>query len=84
MNSREITKNQFDRTVEMLNKMAGESMHIRFSSGAFWAFGSELATLKLAKQYKDCDGTSQGYSVNLETHYFMLESLSFHGEMETA
>ena len=61
MNSREITKNQFDRTVEMLNKMTGESMHIRFYSGAFWAFGSELATLKLPYKLETSKGAIKLY-----------------------
>lgn len=83
MYSNEITKAQFNRTVKMFNEMAGENMHVRFFSGAFWVFGSELATLRIAKKYSNCNDVSQGYSANLSAHYFKLET-SFTGEMETA
>ena len=83
MYSNEITTAQFNRTVKMFNNMAGENMHVCFFSGAFWVFGSELATLRIAKKYTNAEGTNQGFSANLDTYYFKLET-SFTGEMETA
>lgn len=40
---------------------------------ALYAFGSELATLRLLKAYGMTDRTAQGYSQNLSAYFFRLE-----------
>jgi hypothetical protein len=81
--AREVTKNQFARTVEMFAEIAKEKVSVRLTDGEFWVYGSELATLRIFKKYAGCDDVSQGHSANLNTFYFRI-STSFSGEMETA
>ena len=77
-----LTSAQFDRLVDDWRRIAGERGQVRFSSRAFWFFGSELATLRLLKKYRSSDEpvARQGYSENLLCHYFVLETPSLSGE----
>lgn len=79
-----ITEAQFKRTVKELEKHAGEkATEIRFDDGAFYFFGSELATLRLLKTYRNTPDADASYSKNLRTFYFYLAAPSFHGQMST-
>lgn len=81
--TREVTKNQFARTVEMFTEIAKEKVFVRLTDGEFWVYGSELATLRIFKKYAGCDDVSQGCSADGGTFYFRILT-SFSGEMETA
>lgn len=80
----EITRAQFERTVKELEKHAKEkATEIRFDDGAFYFFGSELATLRLFKAYQNTPGIGADYSKNLGTFYFFLAVPHFYGQMST-
>lgn len=54
-------------------KHAGEEVTVEILKNGAYAFGSELATLRLFKAYSKCPpkkGVYQGYSVNMKTFYF--------------
>ena len=76
----EITTQQFDRTVSAFRRTSQEDMKVEFFDNAFWAYGSELATLRLAASR---DKGRQGFSENLRTFYFMIECPGFTGEWST-
>jgi len=51
------------------SRMAGESVEVEEIGGALYAFGSELATLRL---FRKMPSNSQGYSSNLKRFYFLI------------
>lgn len=56
-------------------KHAKETLSVEQISGTLYAFGSELACLRLARAYQNCgDRAAADYSENLETWYFRLET----------
>jgi hypothetical protein len=53
-----------------------ETLDVQSLGGALYAFGSELACLRLAKAYRHCgERADYGFSQNLKTWYFRLETL---------
>lgn len=55
---------------------AKETLDVQSLSGALYAFGSELACLRLANTYRSSgDRADSGFSQNLKTWYFRLETL---------
>ena len=79
-----ITEAQFKRTVKELEKHAGEkATEVRFFDSTFYFFGSEIATLRLLKAYRDTKEATAGYSSNLRMFYFSLGTPSFTGVMST-
>lgn len=50
-----------------------ETLEIRSIGGCLYAFGSEVATLRLLKKYRESKNARADYSVNLRTFYFSLE-----------
>jgi len=79
-----ITEAQFERTVKEFEKHAGEkATEIRFDDGAYYFFGSEIATLRLLKVYRNTPDANANYSKNLGTFYFYLAVPGFHGQMST-
>ncbi len=59
-----------------LEKYAKEPLELKELGGALYAFGSELACLRLAKVYRNCgDRADSGFSENLKSWYFRLETL---------
>lgn len=72
-----ITQSQIERVSEDLEYRAGEEVEVEFMDGAFWVFGSELATLRLLKKYRHNDNARQDYSENLESFYFVLDTQYF-------
>lgn len=80
-----LTNPQFIRGVNELKKHAKEDLSVRFFSSAYWAYGSEVAILRLADAYRNApEGkVSHGYSENLGTYYFKLEAPCFEGDMST-
>ena len=62
------------RIMTAWSEAAGEDVEITFGDGWITALGSELATLRLFKYYaKDLRKKTQGFSINLNKHYFTLE-----------
>lgn len=53
--------------------LSGEAMEIRSIGGALYAFGSEVATLRLLKKYRECAKARADFSENLGTFFFSLE-----------
>ena len=78
-----LTQSQFNTTVEMLRGFAKEPVRVAFFTSAYWAFGSELATLRLLAKYRDCKQVRHGFSENLSSFYFVMETPNFCGEFET-
>lgn len=59
-----------------LERIAKEVLELDQIGGAIYAFGSELACLRLFYQYRYCgDRVATGFSENLKTWYFRLETL---------
>ena len=67
------TGQQISRTKTEWERIAGESLEVEQVSGALYAFGSELATLRLLAKYRSIDAANVGYSASLDTHYFILD-----------
>lgn len=59
-----------------LERIAKEVLELDQIGGAIYAFGSELACLRLFHKYRHCgDRVATGFSENLKTWYFRLETL---------
>ena len=57
-------------------KHAKELLEVKQLGGAIYAFGTELACLRLSHAYRNCgDRAASGFSENLKTWYFRLETL---------
>lgn len=68
------TEDQRVRQINDWQNIAGKGGLLYFGDGYISFYGSELATLRLYKYYSfNLDRISQGYSDNLNTHYFTLE-----------
>jgi hypothetical protein len=65
-----MTEAQLKRTVRDWSEIAGELVEVRELGGAIYAYGSELATLRL---FRKMPSKRQGYSENLKTFYFCVE-----------
>jgi hypothetical protein len=64
------------RAQKDLEKIAKETLELKQLGGALYAFGSELACLRLFYKYRHCgDRVASGFSENLKTWYFRLETL---------
>jgi hypothetical protein len=65
-----------DRAKAEFEKHAIETLELKEFGGALYAFGSELACLRLFHKYRHCGNrVNSGFSVNLKTWYFSLETL---------
>jgi hypothetical protein len=59
-----------------LEQIAKETLELDQIGGAVYAFGSELACLRLFHKYRYCgDKAATGFSENLKTWYFRLETI---------
>lgn len=56
-----------------MKQYAGENVKVEKITGNYYVFGSELATLRIFKKYKDCTNVNQGFSENLNTYYFSIK-----------
>lgn len=70
---------QGDRLQRIINdwsKVAGETVTVEVMEEDMYAFGSELACLRLEHYFKKgvCE-TDTAYSVNLKTWYFLLKKV---------
>jgi hypothetical protein len=65
-----------DKAKVEFEKHAKETLDLKELGGALYAFGSELACLRLSKVYRHCgDRAASGFSENMKTWYFRLETL---------
>lgn len=75
----EADSNLAKRLVDQWKKIAGEQVKIEMIGGAFYGFGSELATLRLYMKYSNKgknnpgDKFDVGFSKNLKKHYFRMD-----------
>jgi len=70
-----ITEQQMNRVKSEWSKIAEENLDIEFINGAFYAFGSELATLRLLKSFRHKgDDIESDYSEHLQKFFFRLET----------
>jgi hypothetical protein len=65
-----ITEAQIARAQADWGRIAGEAVTVEHIGGALYAFGSEIATLRLFRQMPN---NRQGYSENLGKFYFSVE-----------
>lgn len=65
---------KLDKIKPMWEKHAKEMLELKLIGGTIYAFGSELACLRLDKTYRS-HGTkvASGFSENLDTWYFRME-----------
>jgi hypothetical protein len=64
------------RAKSEFEKHAKETLELKELGGSVYAFGSELACLRLFYVYRNCgDRAASGFSENLKTWYFRLETL---------
>lgn len=69
-----MTEAQTQRVRDEFTRHAGEVVTVEEIGGTYYAFGSELATLRLLKVYRHCgDRADASYSDNRESFYFRLE-----------
>jgi hypothetical protein len=72
------TENQLDRLANDLGRVAKEPVTVEQISGAIYAFGSELATLRIFAKY-NANGANPntkcrvGHSVNLGKFFFSID-----------
>jgi len=71
------TNTQIARFARDLTEMAGEPVTVDEIKGCYYAFGSELATLRIFAKYLANGSVTNsnvrvGFSKNLNTHYFSL------------
>jgi len=64
------TASQIDRTQRDYSAIAGEQVTIEVIGGVLYAYGSELATLRL---FRKMPNMRQGFSSNMETFYFAVD-----------
>jgi hypothetical protein len=70
------TPAQIERTAKDWNRIAGETVEVEQVGSAMYAYGSELATLRLLKAFRETSAARQNYSANLETWYFCIELIN--------
>ncbi|MDC1809397.1 hypothetical protein POZ03_02835 [Bacteroides uniformis] len=71
-----MTGERLQRIADQWEKTAGESISIEVMEEDIYAFGSELACLRLEHHFKKgiCE-TYVAYSTNLQTWYFLLKKV---------
>lgn len=72
----EITEKQLLRVKNDLERLAKEPLEVEHLEGVIYAFGSELGTLRIWRNYNSHsrnDKTQQNFSKNLDKWYFSLE-----------
>jgi hypothetical protein len=65
-----ITEMQQERTKREWSAIAGEAINIEQIGSTIYAYGSELATLRL---FRKMPSMRQGFSANFETFFFCVD-----------
>jgi hypothetical protein len=69
-----MTEAQLNRVRHEWSKIAGENIDIEYmSETTLYAYGSELACLRLGNAYKQTEAARVQYSINMETWVFSLD-----------
>ena len=82
-NRTELTANRFRHEAQRFATVAGEEIGVQFMDGALYVFGSELATLRILMLYRSNQNARHGFSKNLQTHFFCLETPMLKGSYDT-
>jgi hypothetical protein len=69
----EMSDQQLEKIKKMWETKAKEKLTIEDIKGTVYAYGSELATLRLLKEYRENKKAKADYSINLKKFYFSLE-----------
>lgn len=71
----QVDEIRFARLVRDFREHAQESGAVELSGSTFYFYGSEVATLRLLKQYRHCDPAKHRaeFSKNLGVHFFALD-----------
>jgi hypothetical protein len=69
----EMSDQQLDKIKKMWEAKAKEKLEIEDIKGTVYAFGSEVATLRLLKEYRTNKKARADYSTNMKKFYFSLE-----------
>ncbi|CCH01276.1 hypothetical protein FAES_3267 [Fibrella aestuarina BUZ 2] len=72
MNVSDITPAQLARLTSDFNQMAKQPVQVEIISETAYAYGTELAVLRIWSKYKASPKTAYGYSTNLNTWFFSL------------
>lgn len=73
-NSEEEDKKKWEtRAKKEWEKISKEPLEVEKIKGTVYAFGSELATLRLLKKFRDIKKARADYSTNLKKFYFSLD-----------
>lgn len=67
------TAAQIARTASDWTRSAGEKVNVEQIGSGLYGFTSESGSLRLLKQYRTVAKADCGFSVNLNSHYFVLE-----------
>jgi hypothetical protein len=72
----QVTTTQIKRLKKEWELIAKEDLIFDFikETGVFYAFCSELASLRLLKTYRDSKGADCGFSKVLNLHFFRLQT----------
>lgn len=73
MIAQQITPEQLNRVRNEWGAIAGEEISVSLICGHIYAFGSELACLRLAYKFKNSQGVRAEFSKNLNSWYFVLD-----------
>jgi hypothetical protein len=68
-----VTAEQLKRVTKDFMEMAGEGVEVEEIDGWFYAYGSELACLRLEHKYNSKKARAE-FSKNLNTWFFVLET----------
>jgi hypothetical protein len=68
-----MTETQQKRAEQEWSAISGEPVKVEQIGGTLYAYGSELACLRLEHKFGTCPRIKAGYSTNLETWYFRVE-----------
>lgn len=69
----ELSANKIEQTRKDWEKIAKETLVLEQVKGVLYAFGSELAALRLYYKFRHSKGARAEYSSNLRSWYFSLE-----------
>lgn len=69
----EMSDQQLEKIKKMWEIKAKEKLTIENIKGTVYAYGSELATLRLLKEYRGNKKARADYSINQKKFYFSLE-----------
>ena len=69
----DVTANQLKRVTKDWSSIAGEPVSVEQSGSFLFAYGTELAVLRLSAAFKECKDATHKFSSNLNSWYFSKE-----------